>query len=40
MAERRAKLKLTRNDHVIGCPLCNVPPSPQARPANTQAQQP
>jgi hypothetical protein len=39
MAERRAKLKLTRNDHVIGCPLCNVPTPPQARPANTQAQQ-
>ena len=26
MAERREKLKLTRNSVVIGCPLCNVPP--------------
>jgi mono/diheme cytochrome c family protein len=40
MAARRAKLKLTRNDHVIGCPLCNVPTPPQARPANAQGQQP
>jgi hypothetical protein len=37
MAERRAKLKLTQNDYVIGCPLClNTPPRAQA-PANTQA---
>jgi mono/diheme cytochrome c family protein len=37
MAERRAKLKLTQNDYVIGCPLCvNAPPRAQA-PANTQA---
>jgi mono/diheme cytochrome c family protein len=35
MAERRAKLKLTRNDVVIGCPLCTVTtPAPAA---NTQA---
>jgi hypothetical protein len=38
MAERRSKLKLTRNDHVIGCPLCNVPLPPAARPANAQQQ--
>ena len=28
MAERRDKLKLTRNSVVIGCPLCNVLPQP------------
>jgi hypothetical protein len=39
MAERRSKLKLTRNDHTIGCPLCNVPPAPP-RPANAAGQQP
>jgi mono/diheme cytochrome c family protein len=37
MAERRAKLKLTRNDHVIGCPLCVVTGTTPARTANTQA---
>ena len=26
MAERREMLNLTRNDHVIGCPLCSVIP--------------
>ena len=26
MAARRKKLKLTVNDHVIGCPLCMVIP--------------
>ena len=37
MAERRAKLKLTQNDYVVGCPLCvGAPPRAQA-PANTQA---
>jgi hypothetical protein len=31
MAERRAKLKLTRNDVVIGCPLCLIEfPAPAA----------
>jgi len=31
MADRREKLKLTRNNVVIGCPLCNIiPPSPAA----------
>jgi hypothetical protein len=36
MAARRAKLKLTKNDYVIGCPLCLVTP-PAAPPANTAA---
>ena len=32
MAKRRDKLHLTKNDDVIGCPLCLVaPPSPTAR---------
>ena len=30
MAARREKLKLTRNSMVIGCPLCNILPSPAA----------
>ena len=34
MAKRRDKLKLTRNDNVIGCPLCLVEPPPA--PATTQ----
>jgi hypothetical protein len=38
MADRRAKLKLTKNDVVIGCPLCLVTP-PQAPRANTGGQQ-
>jgi hypothetical protein len=30
MATRRAHLRITRNDNVIGCPLCNVlPPAPR-----------
>jgi mono/diheme cytochrome c family protein len=37
MAERRAKLKLTRNDYVIGCPLCNVTPTPAPTPAANTA---
>jgi mono/diheme cytochrome c family protein len=37
MAKRRQKLKLTRNDVVIGCPLCNVAPPPRPT-ANTGAQ--
>jgi len=29
MAKRREHLKVTKNDNVIGCPLCNViPPAP------------
>jgi hypothetical protein len=38
MADRRAKLKLTKNDVVIGCPLCLVTP-PQTPRANTGQQQ-
>ena len=30
MAKRREKLHLTKNDNVIGCPLCLVPPAPTA----------
>jgi hypothetical protein len=37
MAHRRDKLHLTKNDNVIGCPLCTVLPKP--RPATTQQQQ-
>jgi hypothetical protein len=30
MAKRRERLHLTKNDNVIGCPLCLVtPPQPQ-----------
>jgi hypothetical protein len=38
MARRRERLHLTRNDVVIGCPLCNVLPS-SAPVRNTQQQQ-
>ena len=38
MADRRARLKLTKNDVLIGCPLCLVTP-PQAPRANTGQQQ-
>jgi hypothetical protein len=37
MAHRREKLHLTKNDNVIGCPLCTV--LPKARPTSTQQQQ-
>ena len=30
MAKRRDHLKITKNDNVIGCPLCNVIPPPAA----------
>ncbi|HVR29773.1 MAG TPA: hypothetical protein VMS86_09600 [Thermoanaerobaculia bacterium] len=30
MSERRRKLNLGRNDHVLGCPLCNVLPAETA----------
>ncbi len=31
MAQRRDHLHLTKNDYVIGCPLCMViPPAPKA----------
>jgi mono/diheme cytochrome c family protein len=39
MADRRAKLNLTKNDVVIGCPLCLVTP-PKTPQANTGGQQP
>jgi hypothetical protein len=40
MAKRRERLKLTRNDMVIGCPLCSVlPPAPTPRNSQNQQQQ-
>ena len=39
MARRREKLHLTRNDNLIGCPLCTVP-STSPTPARSQNQQP
>jgi hypothetical protein len=36
MARRRARLELTRNDHLIGCPLCQVEFPSQAAAANDQ----
>ncbi|MDO8679548.1 MAG: hypothetical protein Q7R30_13415 [Acidobacteriota bacterium] len=36
MADRREKLKLTRNKVVIGCPLCNIIPAPPATPRQQQ----
>jgi hypothetical protein len=30
MAQRRQKLRLTRNSVVVGCPLCNITPPPAA----------
>ena len=37
MAKRRENLKLTKNDVVIGCPLCLVmPPAPKATGAPQQ----
>ena len=38
MAKRRERLKLTRNDVVIGCPLCNIVSQPPAS-RNSQNQQ-
>ena len=39
MAERRERLKLTRNDYQIGCPLCQVEfPSQQATADNDDQQ--
>jgi hypothetical protein len=41
MAERREKLKLTKNKVVIGCPLCNITPTAApARNSQQQGQQP
>jgi hypothetical protein len=39
MARRREKLRITKNDNVIGCPLCNVAPAPQPSTSGTQQQQ-
>ena len=36
MAKRREKLHLTKNDNVIGCPLCLVPPAPKPTAAPQQ----
>ena len=36
MAERRTRLKLTKNDYLIGCPLCQVEFPSQTTPANDQ----
>lgn len=36
MAARRTKLHLTKNDVVIGCPLCLVAPPPAAKPGGLQ----
>ena len=39
MARRREKLSLTRNDNLIGCPLCTViMPAPAAVPSQNQGQ--
>ena len=37
MAERREKLKLTRNDLPIGCPLCMIMPPTQPAAATSAA---
>jgi hypothetical protein len=31
MAKRREHLHVTKNDNVIGCPLCNVIPPPATK---------
>ena len=39
MARRREKLHFTRNDNIIGCPLCTLtPPAAPQRPATGQQQ--
>ena len=38
MAARREKLKLTKNSVVIGCPLCNILPTPPAMTPQRQQQ--
>jgi mono/diheme cytochrome c family protein len=35
MAKRREKMKQNQQDVFIGCPLCNVPPRPTAKPTTT-----
>jgi hypothetical protein len=37
MKERREKLGIGKNDHVIGCPLCNVLPEDEAPPPQATA---
>lgn len=37
MSKRRRELNLTKNDHVIGCPLCNVIPAPEAAASSATA---
>jgi hypothetical protein len=39
MAKRREKLHLTKNDVVIGCPLCTIAPPPPAKTSTAQQQQ-
>jgi hypothetical protein len=39
MARRREKLHITKNDNVIGCPLCNVIPASTPQTTGTQQQQ-
>ena len=39
MAKRREKLHLTRNDVVIGCPLCAIAPPPSVTSTAQQQQQ-
>jgi hypothetical protein len=39
MAQRREKLKLTRNSVTIGCPLCTISALPQAQRTQQQQQQ-
>jgi hypothetical protein len=39
MAKRREKLHLTRNDVVIGCPLCAIVPPPATKATQQQQQQ-
>jgi len=39
MAKRREKLHLTKNDVVIGCPLCLIAPPPPAKTSTAQQQQ-
>jgi hypothetical protein len=39
MAKRRETLNLTRNDVLIGCPLCSAPTPASAQAPRTQQQQ-
>jgi hypothetical protein len=38
MAKRREHLKITKNDNVIGCPLCNIIPAPAMKTAGAPQQ--